>query len=202
MTADVRILGLEKLKNWFIALGPVGALLLAFVDSFVPIPGGPDLAVIILSSKLPSLAPVTVLFAMIGSITGSTIVYLGARRAGVAALARVRPERRARIEGLLGRYDVLAIAVAALLPPPFPFKVFNLAAGAFRLKIWRFVVSFGLGRLVRFGFEAFLAIEYGDEAVDLIKRHGVKILLAVCALSVVFLAYRSISSRRAAAVEE
>jgi membrane protein DedA with SNARE-associated domain len=202
MTLHAIILGLDKLKDWFIALGPLGAFLLALVDSFVPIPGGPDLAVMVLSAKYPSLAPVTVLCAVGGAMIGSTTVYLGARRAGMAALARINPERRERVENLLGRYDLLAIAVAALLPPPFPFKVFNLAAGAFRLRVWRFVVALGLGRLTRFVIEAALAVEYGDEAADIIKRHGLKALAVVAVVALCVWGYRAFASRRAPAVGE
>lgn len=202
MTLSALIFGLDRLKDWFIALGPVGALLLSLVDSFVPVPGGPDLAVVLLSAKYPALAPLTVLGAVAGAIAGSTMLYLGARRAGMAALARVRPERRERVETLLGKNDLLTIAVAALLPPPFPFKVFNLAAGAFRLKVWRFVLAVGLGRLARFAIEAFLAIEYGDHAIDLIKQHGLKVLGVAALVGVAVLAYRAMSGRRAAPVGE
>jgi membrane protein DedA with SNARE-associated domain len=202
MPAHALILALDKLKDWFIALGPAGALLLSLVDSFVPVPGGPDLAVILISAKAPSLAPVTVLCAVAGAMVGSTILYLGARRAGMAALARVRPDRRDRVENLLGKYDLMAIAVAALLPPPFPFKVFNLAAGAFRLKVWRFVLAVGLGRLGRFAIEAFLAIEFGDHALDLIKQHGLEVLGGVALVALVWLGYRAFWARREAAVGE
>src|SRR5688500_13781770 len=97
---------LASLKDWFIALGPFGAFLIALVDSFIPLPGGPDIAVIALTAQNPALAPLIVLAATIGASIGATIVYLGARVAGVAALKGVSPERRARVEHLLGRYDM------------------------------------------------------------------------------------------------
>src|SRR5262245_13051820 len=139
MAAHLFILGLDKLKDWFIALGPFGALLLALLDSFIPIPGGTDAAVVILAYGSPATAPLTVMAATVGSVTGATLLYLGARRAGQAALARFSPEKRDRIEHLLGRYDVFVIAGAAFAPPPFPFKLFNLAAGAFEVHVARFV---------------------------------------------------------------
>jgi membrane protein YqaA with SNARE-associated domain len=197
------ILGwLDKLKNGLVALGPFGAFLIALIDSFVPIPGGTDLAVIALSAKDPALAPVTVLAAVAGSVVGSTIVYMGARKAGKAALSRIKPERRERVENLLGRYDVAAVAVAALLPPPFPFKVFNLSAGVFKLKVARFVLAVVIGRFVRFAVEAALAIRYGEAALEMIKRHGFVVLGIVAALGVAFWAWRTVAARRAAPVGE
>jgi membrane protein YqaA with SNARE-associated domain len=197
------ILGwLDKLKNGLVALGPFGAFLIALLDSFIPIPGGTDLAVIALSAKDPALAPVTVLAAVAGSVVGSTIVYLGARKAGRAALSRIKPDRRERVENLLGRYDVAAVAVAALLPPPFPFKVFNLSAGVFKLKVARFVLAVVIGRFVRFAVEAALAIRYGEAALEMIKRHGLVVLGVVAALGVAFWAWRTVAARRAAPVGE
>lgn len=202
MLSSSSIRFLDSLKDGLVALGPFGAFLIALVDSFIPLPGGTDLAVVALSARQPALAPVTVMAAVGGSIVGSTIVYLGARRAGRAALSRVKPERRERVENLLGRYDVLAIAVAALLPPPFPFKVFNLSAGVFKLKVVRFVIAVGSGRLVRFAIEAALAVRYGDDAMTMIKQHGLIVFAAVLLLGVTVWLVRTLVARRTAAVED
>jgi membrane protein YqaA with SNARE-associated domain len=202
MAALVLIFGLEKVKDWLIALGPLGALLIALADSFVPIPGGPDAAVVILSYTAPSLAPLTVLCATAGSVAGATVLFLGARRAGQAALSRVSPERRDRVEHLLGKYDVLVVAGAAAAPPPFPFKLFNLAAGAFEVKTSRFVLAVALGRVARFALEAALAVAYGEAALDLIRRHGVKVLVVGAVAGLGFWAYRAFAARRAAALGE
>src|SRR5215470_16473501 len=83
---------LSKLAALFIAMGPLGAFLLALVDSFIPIPGGTDLAVVLLSAQAPSLAAVVVLGAAAGATLGSTVLYLGAHKAGDAALKRFSPE--------------------------------------------------------------------------------------------------------------
>jgi membrane protein YqaA with SNARE-associated domain len=202
MTAYVLIFGLDKLKDWFIALGPFGALLLAVADSFIPIPGGPDAAVVVLSYSSPALAPVTVLCATLGSVAGATALYLGARRAEQAALARMKPERRERVEHLLGKNDVLVIAGAAFAPPPFPFKIFNLAAGVFEVKVARFVLAVTLGRFLRYAGEAVLAVVYGEAALGLIGRYGIRVLAVAAIAGLGFWAYRAVVGRRAAAVGE
>ncbi len=193
---------LDSIKTWFIAFGPLGAFLISLVDSFIPLPGGADLAVIVLSAKSPALAPVTVLAATAGAVAGSTLLYLGARRAGAAALSKVSPERRERIENLLGRYDIVSIAVAALLPPPFPFKAFNLSAGVLKIHWMRFVIAVAIGRFLRFSLEALLAVQFGEEAVEIIKRHGLKVLAAVAIAGIAFWLYRRYFARGAETVEE
>jgi membrane protein YqaA with SNARE-associated domain len=201
--AVLTLLGwLDRLKTGLVALGPLGAFLIALLDSFIPIPGGTDLAVIALSAQQPALAPVTVLAAVAGSVIGSTIVYIGARKAGQAALARVKPARRERVENLLGRYDMLALAVSALLPPPFPFKIFNLSAGVFKIQIARVIIAVAIGRFVRFAIEAVLAIQYGEAALDIIKRHGLVVVGVVALLVLTWLAWRAFASRRAATAED
>jgi membrane protein YqaA with SNARE-associated domain len=172
-----------------LAYGALGLFAITLLDSaFIPIPGGPDAAMVILSAANPGRMFAYAMVATIGSTIGCTILYLIARRAGVAALNRVNPERRNRIENLLGRYDMLAVMLPAVLPPPFPFKPFVLSAGVFKLKLPRFVLAIFIGRAIRFLIEGWLAIRFGTEALPLIKQHGLKVLIAVGVLLLVFIA--------------
>src|SRR4029079_3155804 len=116
--------------------------------------------------------------------------------AGVIALRRVSAERRERIENLLGRYDMFAIMIPAILPPPFPFKPFVLSAGVFKLKISRFVIAIFIGRAARFLIEGWLAVEFGEAAGDRIKQHGLKVLLAVGAILLLVVALKFYRTRR------
>jgi membrane protein YqaA with SNARE-associated domain len=168
------------LAQWLLTLGALGVFSISLLDSaLVPLPGGPDAAVIALSAVRPEWMPIYVLAATLGSAIGSTLLYMVARRGGVRALRGVRPETREKVEGLLGRYDLLAIMIPAVLPPPFPFKVFILSAGVFKFKVPRFVVATLIGRAARFLIEGLLAIEFGEEAGALLKRQGPKVLIAV-----------------------
>lgn len=193
---------LDRLKETLVAFGPLGAFAIALLDSFIPLPGGTDLAVIVLSVRSPQLAVVTVLAATLGSVIGATVLYLGARKAGAAALSRVEPARRERVENLLGKYDVAAIAVTALLPPPFPFKVFNLSAGVLKIRITRFMLAILIGRLGRFTIEAILAFKYGEDALAVIKRNGLAIVAVVVVSGIAFLVFRVRAARRAPAEQE
>src|SRR5882724_6256990 len=175
---------LQGLLDWLKAFGPLGLFGISLVDSAgIPLPGGPDAVMIWLSANTPALMPLYALAATAGSAIGCTMLYLLARRAGVAALKRVTPEKRDRIENLLGRYDLIAVMVPAVLPPPFPFKPFVLGAAVFRLKTWRFITAIFIGRSVRFLIEGWLAIRFGEDAGRIIKQHGWKVLVAVVVLA-------------------
>ena len=191
---------LQSLGEWLIAFGALGLFAISLLDSaFVPLPSGPDLIMILLSVESPALMPLYALAATAGSTIGCTLLYLVARRAGATALRRVSAQRRERIENLLGRYDMLAVMVPALLPPPFPFKPFILGAGVFKLNVKRFVAAIFIGRCARYLIEGWLAIRFGKEATAIIQRHGLKVLIAVVAVFVVSLAFKfyRLRSRRA-----
>ena len=47
------------------------------------------------------------------------------------------------------------------MPPPFPLTPFILTCGALAVNPWRFFVTMGVVRLIRFGAEAVLAHIYG-----------------------------------------
>lgn len=187
---------LQSLFEWLKAFGPLGLFGISLVDSAgIPLPGGPDAVMIWLSANNPALMPLYALAATAGSAIGCTLLYLVARRAGVAALKRVAPEKRDRIENLLGRYDLIAVMVPSVLPPPFPFKPFVLCAGVFRLKTWRFITAIFIGRSVRFLIEGWLAIRFGEDAGRVIRQHGWKVLVAVAVLAAAGIALRYYRAR-------
>ena len=179
---------LAELGAWLVTFGAVGLFAIALLDSaLIPLPSGPDLIMITLSAVNPARMPLYALAATVGSTIGCTILFLIARRAGEGALRRVSPEKRERIQNLLGRYDMLAVMTTAILPPPFPFKPFVLGAGVFKLKTMRFVVAIVVGRAIRFLIEGWLAIEFGDDAFRIVKDHGGKVLIGVGAILLVIL---------------
>lgn len=194
---------LVGLLEWLKALGAAGLFGISLIDSAgVPLPGGPDAVMIWLSANSPGLMPLYALAATAGSAIGCTGLYLLARSAGVAALKRVAPQKRARIENLLGRYDLIAIMIPAVLPPPFPFKPFVLCAGVFKLKTWRFITAIFVGRAIRFLMEGWLAISFGEDAGRIIKQHGWKLLVAVGVIVVVAILIKRTVSRRASDLDQ
>jgi membrane protein YqaA with SNARE-associated domain len=180
---------LKSLQAALVGFGAVGILAIAFLDAaLIPLPGGPDVVVMTLSHLNHAMAPLYVIAAVIGSTLGCLVPYWIGRKAGVTALKKFSPEKRARVIELVDHYDFWAMLVGAVLPPPFPFKLFLLTAGVFRMRVWRFLAALALGRTVRFILEAWMAVQYGEQAMEIFKQHYPKIGLGIAgAIILVFI---------------
>ena len=189
--------GLGRVSEYLVTLGGAGLFAVALLDSvFVPLPGGPDAVMILLATQSPAWMPFYALSATAGSVIGCVILYRISRRAGRRALEKFSESKQERVKDLLDRYDVLAVLVACLLPPPFPFKLFVVSAGVFRLNIWRFIVAIAFGRAARYFLEGFVAVEYGDEAKEILARHTPAVGLGLAALIILFFVVRGFLRKR------
>jgi membrane protein YqaA with SNARE-associated domain len=169
---DKLISGLAAIKDFLIAYGPLGLFGIALLDSaLIPLPGGPDVVMILLSKGRPAWMPIYAAAATLGSVTGCVILYYISRRAGRRALERFSEKKQARVQQLIDRYDVLSVLVVSVLPPPFPFKLFIITCGVLRLSIMRFAIAIAFGRAFRFLLEGYLAVNYGDQAENLFKQY-------------------------------
>ncbi len=153
-------------------LGPAGVLLVAFLDSsFLSLPEINDLLVITAAAREPETAWVYVVMATLGSLAGCSLLWFLARRGGEAfLLKRFSAERVARTRAAFQKYDVLALAIPAVLPPPMPFKIFVLCSGVFGISFQRFAVTLLMARGLRYTAWAFAGIRYGDEAMRMLKQ--------------------------------
>ena len=177
--------GLTGVRDFLVPFGAFGLFGIALLDSaLVPLPGGPDAVMILLSTQSPARMPLYALGATAGSVAGCVILYFISRRAGRRALEKFPESKRARVKELVDRYDVLSVLVASVLPPPFPFKLFVITAGVFRLSLARFVAAVAAGRAFRFFLEGFLAVRYGERAKDLLAENYPAVGLGLAALIV------------------
>lgn len=138
---------------------------------------------IVLSTAHPSWMLLYAFMATAGSAVGCWILYLVSRRAGARALSRFSPRRQARVKHLIERYDMIAVLVATLLPPPFPFKLFVVTAGVFRFSLLRFMIAIIAGRAFRFLLEGYFAVRYGAEAKEILAKYypwiGLGLIVAI-----------------------
>ncbi len=173
------------------ALGPVGLFAIAFLDSaMIPLAGGPDGVLILLSAWNPARASLYAGAATLGSTLGCLVLYTLTRRAGERLLARLSFSRQEQLRRFLDRYDLLAIALAVFLPPPFPAKPTIVMAGILGISRERFLAGVLLGRLARYGLEGYLAARFGSAAMSIIKRASPWLLLGIAALVIVVLLVR------------
>ncbi len=193
---------IERVGQYLIYLGVPGVFLIALLDSAaVPMVGGPDAVVLLLSWRNPSQVPLIVLAAALGSTVGCIILYRVGMAGGKAALARFSPGRRERIERLIERNAAWAVFTAVAMPPPFPTKAVILAAGAFRTPMATYASAVALARLLRYGLIAWLGARFGDEAAGMIREHYlliVGVLLALAAIFILARQWRTRGARRAA----
>ncbi len=192
--------GLTGVKEFLVPFGAAGLFAIALLDSaLVPLPGGPDAVMLFLSAQNHALMPLYALGATAGSVAGCVILYFISRRAGRRALEKFPEKKRARVKELVDKYDVLSVLVASVLPPPFPFKLFVITAGVFRLSLLRFVAAVAAGRAFRFLFEGFVAVRYGKDAEEFLKQNYPKVGLGLAALLVLIFVVRGLLKRRKSA---
>ena len=163
---------LTRLAEYLITFGPFGLFAVALLDStFVPLPSSADALMLLLSTTNPSWMLLYAFMATSGSALGCCILYLVSRRAGARALRRFSEAKQARVKVLIERYDMMAVLVATLLPPPFPFKLFVVTAGVFRFSLLRFMLAIIAGRAFRFLLEGYFAGRYGVQAKEILAKY-------------------------------
>ena len=168
------------------ALGPVGEILLGLADaSVVPTPGSLDFLVILLVGSSPGNWWMYVLAATVGSSAGAYITYRIGLKGGKEGLAKRIPEKKlAKIYRWSEKYGVGAVAVPALLPPPFPLSPFLLAAGVMKVPKTKFLAAYSIGRLVRYGIVAWLGRKYGQSIIRAMQEYSRPIIWALILLAV------------------
>jgi membrane protein YqaA with SNARE-associated domain len=156
-------------------LGPVGLFAVAFLDSsFLSLPEINDFLVVTGAATHPDQTLLLVLCATLGSVAGCAVLWWLGRWGGEALLVRrFGAEWTNRARAAFSRWDLLALAVPALLPPPMPFKIFVLGAGVFEISFWRFVVTITLARGLRYVVWGSLGVIYGDAAQQMLKAFDV-----------------------------
>jgi len=169
---------LRRLYDWVLhwAETPYGSwalFLLAFSESsFFPIP--PDILLIALAVSIPQKSLKYALICSAGSVLGGCFGYLigwqfmasiGTRIVDFYGLtAKVE-----YIEVLYNKYDAWAVAIAGFTP--IPYKVFTIAAGAFKINFSVFVVASLVSRSARFFLVGGLIYIFGPSIQSFIDKY-------------------------------
>lgn len=194
---------LAKFTVYLTTFGAIGLFVIAFLDSvMVPLPGGVDAVLLLLSASRPALMPLYVTAAVVGSTLGCLVLYYISQRAGHRALARFSESKQKRVKDLIDRYDVLSVLVASLLPPPFPFKLFVISAGVFRLQVVRLTIAIAAGRTFRYLLEGYLAARYGEHAKEILAHYYPSIGIGLAVLIVLVFVGKNLLHRARATEPE
>lgn len=158
-------------KDWIrhvlAPLGPWGMLAFAAVDgSFLGMPLDAIFVSYVYNDRSRFL--MYVLLASVGSVLGSTIIYIIGYTGGEVLLRkRISPQRFEKIQASFERHEFWALMFPSMLPPPTPFKIVVLAAAAFEMNFGHFLLAIFAGRFLRFLIEALLTLWFGPEIVAL-----------------------------------
>src|SRR3569832_93166 len=147
----------------------VGLFLMSALDSsFLVLPFGNDLLLIALvSSNRESLWWIVyVIVSAVGSVVGVFFVDLIMRKAGESGLERfVSRKKIDKLKAKLENKAGVTVFVATLIPPPFPFTPVVMTASALQSPRRQLFIAVFLGRLLRFGIEAVLALYFGRQVL-------------------------------------
>jgi membrane protein YqaA with SNARE-associated domain len=171
-------LRMERLLSWIqgfaLSLGGPGLFIIAFLDSsFLSFPEVCDLLIVWLTVQHKERMLFYALMCTLGSVAGCFALYSVGRRGGEAFLKRrFKAASIERAMAVFRRYGLLAVIVPSLLPPPMPFKIFVLAAGVARVRPVDFLTAVSIGRGLRYFGEGFLALWYGEQAVNYLRENA------------------------------
>jgi membrane protein YqaA with SNARE-associated domain len=167
--------------------GSLSLFALSFLDSILlPLPSLNDVLLIELCIQSPLRMPYYAALATIGSLTGSVLLYFIARKGEEAAFHKKAGSQAPQIRHWIERNGFVTLAIAALLPPPTPFKLFVLAAGVFGMPFRSFLAAMIAARALRFFGEGYLAVRYGAQATRFLVGHSVAFALSTVACVLVF----------------
>ena len=182
------------LMDLLLPYGGFGLMLLAVCDSsFLSLPEVNDLLLMTFSISNPDGMLKYATLTTVGSMIGCSLLYSVGRKGGEAFIRRrFSDERVLKVQSWYRRHGVLAIVIPSLLPPPMPFKIFVLSAGAFGISWPKFLTAVLIGRGIRYFSEGILAVIYGPLAIEFVRDNygkiglGMAIVIATAAIVFVY----------------
>ena len=139
-------------------------------SSFLILPFGNDLVVVGLVAQHPKGIAWYVISAAVGSCAGALLLALVAKKVGEEGVRRIAGDKKyERLKKRVGNRSAVAILLAGLAPPPFPFTTVIAAVGALDYPIWRILAFNFLARGIRFTVLALLALKFGKAVLQIAK---------------------------------
>src|SRR5450755_644631 len=158
LLAIILLVTKKSALRWLIHLGGPGLIFLGLADnSLIPMPGSTDVVTILLSAHHRDLWIYYAIMATTGAVLGGYLTYRMARKGGKETLEkRFSPKKVKKVYAIFERWGFAAVAIPALLPPPFPIVPMLLAAGAMQYPTRKFLAALTVGRGIRYGVLSYL----------------------------------------------
>ncbi|MBN2433083.1 MAG: VTT domain-containing protein [Acidobacteria bacterium] len=174
----------------------------AIVDSsFFSLPEGNDILLVAFAYLKPYWTTWFVFISAVGSLIGSLMLFSMGRKGGDLLIrkrfsAAVVMKTRVWFE----RYDIWAILIPCVLPPPMPFKLFVVMAGVLKFSYSRFALAVFIGRMIRYGTWGILTVIFRDQIQVFMREHllalGFAVILALLLTGLSFWLYRRFTRSR------
>ena len=111
------------------------------------------------------------LMAALGSAIGSMVPYYVGRAGGeLILLKRINRVRYEKLRDRFEKQEFLAIMVPAMMPPPMPVKLFELAAGVFEMRPLSYFLAILAGKFLRFLAWALIVVMFGPTILHTVTR--------------------------------
>jgi membrane protein YqaA with SNARE-associated domain len=178
----------RRFLAFFLQLGPAGPLLLGIADSsFLFLPFGNDLLLVVLLARDWRLFPAYVPMAAVGSTIGVFLLDVVCRKGGEEGLKRMlKPKRFEYMKSQMEKRAGVAISVACIAPPPFPFTIVIVAASAFAYPRARLLIVVLLMRLARFSLIGLAAVKFGRQILQIARSPAFTwamfVFITICAI--------------------
>jgi membrane protein YqaA with SNARE-associated domain len=191
----------------FLVLKPLGIWGLggiALIDAaLIPIPTSMDSVII---GYVWSAHKKFLLYCLMGaaaSALGGLVPYFVGRAGGeLLLLQRINRKRYERMRDRFESQEFLAIMIPAMLPPPTPMKLFQIAAGVFEMRPLPYALAVFTGKLIQFMVCALITIFFGPalfhSLMNSFHEHLAESLFVagVLAMGIVIFVVRKIFARR------
>lgn len=168
----------KRLYNWVLGwaetkYGTPALAILAFAESsFFPIP--PDVLLIALNLSKPKRAFYYASVCTVSSVLGGMLgYYIGLELMDLIGIKIIEwyhvMDKYEQIGDWYRQYDAMAVGVAGFTP--IPYKVFTIAAGAFKISFPIFVLASIVGRGGRFFLVSALIYFFGPNIKEFIDKY-------------------------------
>lgn len=170
-----------RLRAFALTLGAPGLFLIAFLDSsFLSLPEIADLLVVYMVAHHKARMLLYVVAAVLGSLAGCLVMYYIGLKGGEALVRkRFATATVDRARATVQRHGIMSVLIPSILPPPAPFKIFVLLAGAAGIRVGEFAAAIAIGRGARYLLLGILAVEYGDRTMAFVGEHATAVSLVV-----------------------
>jgi membrane protein YqaA with SNARE-associated domain len=154
---------------YLLHLGAFGLVILGVLDSsFLFLPVGNDILLVVLAARHHALLPLYVLAAAFGSAAGVLLLDVVCRKGGEEGLKKMMSLKRLNyLKTKMKEHGSIAVVIASVSPPPFPFTAVIGAASAFQYPRPRLIALVFSARAVRFALVGLAAIWLGRRIIRL-----------------------------------